>query len=97
MGAHGESLFSGATARLASVLLVNAGKLLKIGHGLYSLAIMSRFAERLSPPGGLVILKEALNRVGIQVVPSRSTQDCNAGRSTKVPTGRVVDVTRRVD
>jgi hypothetical protein len=76
--------------------LVKAGRLLRIGYGLYSRAIQSPFDDSLIPPRGLTTLKEALNRVGIEVVPSRSMQDYNAGRTTQVPTGRVVGVYRRV-
>jgi hypothetical protein len=76
--------------------LVKKGKLLKIGYGLYSRAIKSPFDDTLIPPRGLTTLKEALNRVGIEVLPSRSIQAYNAGRTTQVPTGRVVGVRQRV-
>lgn len=76
--------------------LVRDGKLLKIGYGLYSRAIKSPFDDRLVPPKGLATLREALNRVGIETLPSRSVQDYNAGRTTQVPTGRVVGVRQRV-
>lgn len=77
--------------------LVRQGKLLRIGYGLYSRAIKSPFDERtLVPPKGLATLREALNRVGIETLPSRSTEEYNAGRTTQVPTGRVVGVRRRV-
>jgi hypothetical protein len=48
------------------------------------------------PVGGLSALKEALRRVGVETLPSRLEEDYNAGRTTQVPTGRVVGVTRRV-
>jgi hypothetical protein len=76
--------------------LVRQGRLLKIGYGLYSRAIKSPFDDRLVPPRGLSTLREALKRVGIETLPSRSLQDYNAGRTTQVPTGRVVGVRRRV-
>lgn len=77
--------------------LVRQGKLLRIGYGLYSRAIKSPFDDRtLVPPKGLATLREALKRVGIETLPSRSTGDYNAGRTTQVPTGRVVGVRRRV-
>lgn len=76
--------------------LVRQGRLLKIGYGLYSRAIKSPFDDRLMPPRGLSTLREALKRVGIETLPSRSLQDYNAGRTTQVPTGRVVGVRRRV-
>jgi hypothetical protein len=76
--------------------LVKEGKLLKIGHGLYSRAIKSPFDDTLIPPNGLATLREALKRVGVETLPSRSMQDYNAGRTTQVPTGRVVGVRQRV-
>jgi hypothetical protein len=76
--------------------LVKQGRLMKIGYGLYSRAVKSPFDDSLIPPKGLSTLREALKRVGIETLPSRSTQDYNAGRTTQVPTGRVVGVNRRV-
>jgi hypothetical protein len=76
--------------------LVQQGQLLKIGYGLYSRAIKSPFDDSLIPPKGLSTLRQALKRVGIETLPSRSMQDYNAGRTTQVPTGRVVGVRRRV-
>jgi hypothetical protein len=76
--------------------LVRRGRLMKIGFGLYSRTIKSPFDDRPIPPQGLSTLREALERVGIETLPSRSVQDYNAGRTTQVPTGRVVGVLRRV-
>jgi hypothetical protein len=76
--------------------LLRQGRLIKIGHGLYSRAIKSPFDDSLIPPKGLSTLREALKRVGIETLPSRSVQDYNARRTTQVPTGRVVAVNRRV-
>jgi hypothetical protein len=76
--------------------LVQRGQLLKIGLGIYSRAIKSPFDDRPIPPGGLSTLREALTRVGIETFPSRLEQDYNSGRTTQVPTGRVVGVLRRV-
>jgi hypothetical protein len=39
---------------------------------------------------------EALGRLGIETAPTRLEQAYNAGRSTQVPSGRVVAVTKRV-
>lgn len=76
--------------------LVRQGRLIKIGYGLYSRAIKSPFDDSLIPPKGLSTLREALKRVGIETLPSRSVQDYNARRTTQVPTGRLVAVGRRV-
>ena len=48
------------------------------------------------PPKGLRTLKEALTRLGVEVVPTRLEEAYNAGTSTQVPTGRVVGVRGRV-
>jgi len=79
----------GGYSQLGRVLreLVRRGRLLKIGYGLYSRAIKSPLDNRLVPPRGLSTLKEALRRTGIKPLPSRSLQDYNAGRTTRVPTG----------
>src|SRR6185437_11105517 len=76
--------------------LVKQGRLMKIGYGLYSRAVKSPFDDSVVPPKGLSTLREALKRVGIETLPSRSMQDYNAGRTTQVPTGRVVGVRQRV-
>ena len=76
--------------------LVLRGQLMKVGFGIYSRAVKSPFDDRPIPPNGLLTLREALKRVGIDTRPSRYEQDYNAGRTTQVPTGRVVGVLRRV-
>ena len=76
--------------------LVRQGELMKIGFGLYARAVQSPFSDAPVPPQGLTTLTEALKRLEIQTAPSRLEQDYNAGRTTQVPTGRVVAVARRV-
>ncbi len=76
--------------------LVREGRLLKVSHGLYTRAVKSPFSDNYVPPKGLTTLKEALQRVGVEVVQGRMERDYNAGRTTQVPTGRVVGVRRRV-
>ena len=76
--------------------LVRQGELMKIGFGLYARAVQSPFSDAPVPPQGLTTLTEALKRLEIQTAPSRLEQDYNAGRSTQVPTGRVVAVAQRV-
>ena len=48
------------------------------------------------PVKGLATLNEALQRVGVETLPTRLERAYNAGETTQVPTGRVVGVTRRV-
>ena len=76
--------------------LVREGRLIKVGQGLYARARPSITSGEPIPAGGLATLKEALRRVGVETLPSRLERDYNAGRTTQVPTGRVVAVNRRV-
>lgn len=76
--------------------LVRKGRLLKVSHGLYTRAIKSPFSDNPVPPKGLTTLKEALERVGVEVVPTRMERAHNAGKATWVATGRVVGVRGRV-
>jgi len=76
--------------------LVRKGRLLKISHGLYTRAVKSPFSDNPVPPKGLTTLKEALKRVGVEVVQTHLERDYNAGRTTQVPAGRVIAVTKRV-
>jgi hypothetical protein len=76
--------------------LVRDGRLIKVGQGLYARARPSMTSGEAVPVGGLSALKEALRRVGVETLPSRLEEAYNAGRTTQVPTGRVVGVSRRV-
>ena len=76
--------------------IVSEGRLVRIGQGLYARARPSIATGEPVPVGGLNALKEALRRVGVETLPSRLERDYNAGRTTQVPTGRVIGVTRRV-
>jgi hypothetical protein len=76
--------------------LIRDGRLMKIGQGVYARAVKSPFGDALVPRKGLSTLTEALDRLGIQTMPSRLEQAYNAGRTTQVPTGRVIGVGRRV-
>ena len=76
--------------------LVKKGVLLKVSYGLYTRAVKSPFSDNPMPPKGLTTLKEALTRVGVEIAQTRLERDYNAGRTTQVPTGRVVAVRGRV-
>ena len=39
---------------------------------------------------------EALGRLGVEIAPTRMEQDYNPGKTTQVPTGRVIGVRSRV-
>jgi hypothetical protein len=76
--------------------LVREGRLVRVGQGLYARASRSIMNGEPIPARGLATLREALDRVGIETVPTRLERAYNAGETTQVPTGRVVGVTRRV-
>jgi len=76
--------------------LVEKGRLMKIGQGLYTRATTSPFSDTPVPPKGLGTLTEALQRLGVEPLPSRLQEAYNAGKTTQVPTSRVVAVRGRV-
>jgi len=76
--------------------LVREQKLIKVSQGVYTRVAVSPFSGQALPVNGLRTLKEALGRLGVDTVPTRLDQDYEAGRTTQVPTGRVVGVKRRV-
>ena len=76
--------------------LVRKGQLLRLGYGIYTRAAKSPFTDKPVPPKGLETLTEALHRLGIETAPTRLQQAYSDGRTTQVPTGRVVGVRWRV-
>jgi len=76
--------------------LVRKGLLLKVGYGIYTRAVESPFSDKPVPPKGIATLTEALKRLGVEITQTRLEQDYNAGRTTQVPTGRVVAVRGRI-
>jgi hypothetical protein len=73
------------------------GVILRIGQGLYARSVPSPFDNTPVPVKGVSeLMTEALARCGIQARPTRMQLDYNAGRTTQVPTGRVIGVDRRV-
>lgn len=76
--------------------LVRKGQLLKLGYGVYARAIKSPLSGKPMPPKGLATVAEAVERLGVRIVPSRLEQDYNAGNTTQVPTGRVIGIQGRL-
>lgn len=77
--------------------LVNKGRLLKIGQGIYTRAEASPFDGTPSPVKGIQVLAtEALDRLGIESAPTRFELAYNSGKTTQVPSGRVVAVRKRI-
>jgi hypothetical protein len=76
--------------------IVQEGRLVRVGQGLYARASPSITSGEPIPTRGLATLRDALGRVGIETFPTRLERAYNAGETTQVPTGRVVGVARRV-
>ena len=77
--------------------LVRKGKIAKIGYGLYAKTKISPFSGKKVLSMTLPRLgREAVERLGIRIVPSRMEEEYNSGKSTQVPTGRVIAVEGRI-
>lgn len=78
--------------------LADNGKLVRIGYGLYSKARISSLTGETIPTASLPTLaKEALQRLGVKIMPSQAELAYNEGRSTQIPTGRLITVKSRVN
>ena len=77
--------------------LVAKDLLMKIGYGLYAKTRQSTLTGQIIPNKPLPQLaKEALKRLGVKTAPSSMERDYNAGRSTQIPTGRMIAIKGRV-
>lgn len=77
--------------------LTQQGILLKIGYGLYAKTKVSSLTGQLIPTVTLPTLgKEALARLHISISPTKAEQAYKEGRSTQVPTGRMIGVKSRI-
>ncbi len=77
--------------------LVRKGQLMKAGYGLYTRARLSVLDGTPTPTKGLrELATEILGRLGIETAPTKLEQAYNAGKTTQVPTGRVIGVRGRI-
>lgn len=78
--------------------LVRDEALIKFGQGLYAKARRSSLTGKLIPVKSLPELAtEALSdKLKVQVVPAKELERYNSGKTTQVPTGRVIAVKGRV-
>jgi len=77
--------------------LVQKEKLVKIGYGLYAKARVSTLTGKVMPAAPLPDLaKSALKRLGVTTGKTEAEKDYQTGRSTQVPTGRMISVDKRV-
>jgi hypothetical protein len=77
--------------------LAQKGRILKIGYGLYAKTKVSSLTGEVLPVQTLPALaREALKRLGVQVDATKAELDYQAGRSTQIPTGRLIGVKKRI-
>jgi hypothetical protein len=77
--------------------LAARGELIKIGYGLYARAMTSLLSGKVVPRKPLPALAmEALERLDVGIRVSSSAKAYNEGRTTQVPTGRVIAVNGRI-
>ncbi|HEY6528299.1 MAG TPA: DUF6088 family protein [Cellvibrionaceae bacterium] len=78
--------------------MVAAGELIKFGQGLYAKAKPSKLTGKIIPVKPLPELaKEALiEKLKVKVVTAGEAKAYNSGKSTQIPTGRVIAVKGRV-
>jgi len=77
--------------------LTQQNKLIRIGQGLYAKAQVSPLSGKSIPRRGIrELATEALQRLEVETVPSSYERDYNEGKTTQVPTGRVIGVKRKI-
>lgn len=77
---------------------VQEGSLIKLGQGIYTRARYSKFTNKqiLEKPLN-ELARIALKKLGVKTAPTRFESAYNEGRTTQVPTGRVIGVKSRVN
>lgn len=77
--------------------LAEQGKLIRIGYGLYAKTKISSLNGETVPTATLPKLgKEALSRLKVKTMPTKAEIAYQEGRSTQVPTGRMIGVKGRI-
>jgi hypothetical protein len=81
----------------ALLALTKKSKLIKIGYGLYAKTKVSSLTGNTVPLEPLPALaRMALDRLGVAAFSSQAEIDYQQGRSTQVPTGRLIGVNKRI-
>jgi hypothetical protein len=78
--------------------LVDEGRLIRLGYGVYGRAVLSRLSGKpmlYSPSGFNGAVRQALDKLGVEWEPTDSERAYNEGRSTQVPVNPVVRVKGR--
>ncbi len=77
--------------------LVKKGLLVSLGYGTYARSKKSSISGKVVPEEPLPELaKKLLKKLGVKVVQSSAEMAYNSGKSTQVPTGRVIGVKGRI-
>ena len=77
--------------------LVKGEVLIYLGYGTYARAKKSAISGKTVPEKPLrELAQEAMQKLGVKTMPSAAEQAYNEGKSTQVPTGRVIGVQGRV-
>lgn len=77
--------------------IVLKGKLIKVGYGLYVKTKKSSVSGKIIPREGIQIIgTECLKRLKVKAESSTAYKSYNSGKSTQVPTGRVLSVSNRI-
>lgn len=77
--------------------LTEEKQLIRIGQGLYAKAQISPLSGQAIPRIGIKELTtEALQRLDMETVPSSYEKAYNEGKTTQVPTGRVIGIKGRI-
>lgn len=78
--------------------LVKKEKIAKIGYGLYTKIETSFFSGKKVLCKSLPELgREALKKLNIETAISQAEKDYNSGKSTQIPTGRLIRVKGRIN
>lgn len=76
--------------------LVEMGKLIKLGYGVYAKAYSSEYLNKPLIQGGFdLACKEALTKLGVQWEPGSAEKAYNSGESTQVPVRTVIRLKSR--
>jgi hypothetical protein len=78
--------------------LVDEGRLIRLGYGVYGRAVPSRLSGRPmlhSPDGFIGAVRQALDKLGVPWEPTHSERAYNEGRSSQVPVNPVIRVKGR--
>lgn len=79
----------------ALLKLTRQGTLVKLGYGIYAKTRTSQLTGEVVPIAPLPVLaKEALQKLGVKIQQTRAEKDYQAGRSTQIPTGRLIGINK---